>query len=96
MFQAFGFTVSSTCTQTVRKMKQASFMGWELLLCLPLDVTYGKKNLEKDLIYFETIVTNRFTAFSAAGLFDVDLKVVFSILSSVSSILILVMQLFPS
>jgi hypothetical protein len=76
-------------------MKQASFLGWELLLCLPLDVNYGKKSLEKDLIDFETIVTNRLTVFSAAGLFDVDFNVVFTTLSSVSSILILVMQIFP-
>ncbi|EFA01381.1 uncharacterized protein LOC107397547 [Tribolium castaneum] len=96
IFLCYGLLISSVCTDTVLEMKQATFIAWQLILKLPIDNEYDNKymDIEEGLIFVQTITLNRLTHFSAAGFFTVDFTVMFSLISSVSSVVILIIQLF--
>ena len=76
-------------------MKQASLFAWKLLLCLPL-TDNDKHIFEEDIVLLAKICTNGMTTFSAAGFYNVDFGVIFSMLSFISGFVILSMQIFTS
>ncbi|XP_044266142.1 uncharacterized protein LOC123012353 [Tribolium madens] len=95
IFLCYGLFISSVCEDTVCEMKQATFIGLQLVLNLPIENEDKFKDVEKGLIFVQTITLNRLTRFSAAGFFTVDFSVMFSLISSVSSVVILIVQIFP-
>ncbi|XP_063913685.1 uncharacterized protein LOC135130261 [Zophobas morio] len=99
VFVCFGFIISATCSSAVYAMKQTSFIVWKVLVSLR-SVNSGDKHktsiFEEDLILFAAISTNGMATFSAAGFYNVDFSVLFSMLSFISAFVILSMQLFSS
>jgi hypothetical protein len=87
--------MSQSCTNVVRKMEQATLITFELLLHFPLEDSIQQlKAIREDIMLLETITINRLTPFSAADFFNIDFTTIFTIISSVSSVVILVMQGF--
>jgi hypothetical protein len=76
-------------------MEQATLITFELLLHLPLEDSIQQlKAIREDVLLLETITINRLTPFSAADFLNIDFTTIFTIISSVSSVVILVMQGF--
>lgn len=85
--------LASTCDATIREAQKTPIITYKLLQTLPLESSDPlERDLREDLLLLSEQTSLRTPSFSAAGFFTVDYTMLFTLLGSVTSYLIVLIQ----
>lgn len=84
--------VAASCDSAAKEAYKTASIAYKLLARLPINPTDAQEVLKEDLILLCNQSANRCPIFSAAGFFNVDLTMLSSIVASVTTYFIVIIQ----
>lgn len=89
-----GIVIAVTCEKTTREARRTATICYKLLLDVPpICSTMQERILKEELILLAQQATHQCPYFSAAGFFNVDYSMLFGLLGTVTSYVIVLIQI---